>query len=508
MDSNRHQSDSEAKYKLHYKLLHSKIQEYNVEARHTYNIDEKGFMIGVTGSSKRIFSRRLWEEKEFTASLQDSSPEWITLLAAICADGGAPPPGLIYQAAKGNIQSSWAEDINVGKHQIFVSSSLSGWTNNDVGLAWLEQVLDRHTKKKARQSYRLLILDGYWSYVTMDSIDYCNNSKTLLATFPPHSTHTLQPLDVVKPLSSAYSTELSRHLHKSQELIPIKKGDFFPLFWEIWIISFKKEPILKSFEATGISPANADVILKRFAHPTPDEQKPRESSSRLSPSDWRQMDRLIRAAVEDNAAEEGRKLSVSLHYLQVHNELLQHENKRLREALTTKRKHKKKGKVLNLKQRQEYHGGAVFWSPRKVREARAREAVREQLEKEERRPKAEAKDLKAAATLFKQNIAEEKRVARDAAKTEREKEKVEKVEQAAERQRQKEAEKQAAAGAKALQLSQRGKRPASKQLARETKRVKTRSGVRSGSVVPQAAPPPPPKTTRRGRNVKLPSKYR
>jgi hypothetical protein len=113
------------------------------------------------------------------------------------------------------------------------------------------------------------------------------------------------------------------------------------------------------------------------------------------------MDRLIRAAVKDNAAEEGRKLSDSLHCLQVHNELLQHENKGLREALTTKRKHKKKGKVLNLKQRQEYHGGAVFWSPRKVREARAREAVREQLEKEERRPKAEAKELKAAAILFK-----------------------------------------------------------------------------------------------------------
>jgi hypothetical protein len=73
---------------------------------------------------------------------------------------------------------------------------------------------------------------------------------------PPHSTHTLQPLDVVmfKSLSTAYSTELSTHLHKSQGLLSIKKGDFFPLFWKAWTSSFKEETILKSFEATGISP--------------------------------------------------------------------------------------------------------------------------------------------------------------------------------------------------------------------------------------------------------------
>ncbi|KAF1936092.1 hypothetical protein EJ02DRAFT_296648, partial [Clathrospora elynae] len=68
------------------------------------------------------------------------------------------------------------------------------------------------------------------------------------------STHSLQPLDVVlfKLLLTAYSKELSTHLHKSQGLIPIKKGDCFLLFWKAWIISFKEETILKSFEATGM----------------------------------------------------------------------------------------------------------------------------------------------------------------------------------------------------------------------------------------------------------------
>jgi hypothetical protein len=52
-----HQADSEAKYKLYFDLLHGKIEEYEVLPENTYNMDEKGFMIGVTGRSKWIFSR-------------------------------------------------------------------------------------------------------------------------------------------------------------------------------------------------------------------------------------------------------------------------------------------------------------------------------------------------------------------------------------------------------------------------------------------------------------------
>jgi hypothetical protein len=74
----------------------------------------------------------MWEKKEVRAALQDDSREWITLLACVCADGSALPPSLIYQSI--NIQSSWVEDIKAGKHGVHVSSSPSGWTNNDIGL--------------------------------------------------------------------------------------------------------------------------------------------------------------------------------------------------------------------------------------------------------------------------------------------------------------------------------------------------------------------------------------
>jgi hypothetical protein len=73
MDSNRHNADSYTKYELYFNLLQRKIAEYNVDAEHTYNMDEKGFMIGVTSRTNHVFSRRMWDKKEVKASLQDGN---------------------------------------------------------------------------------------------------------------------------------------------------------------------------------------------------------------------------------------------------------------------------------------------------------------------------------------------------------------------------------------------------------------------------------------------------
>ena len=499
MDRTRHLADSESKYRLYFELLHQKITEYHLEARDIYNIDEKGFLIGLIGRSKRIFSRRQWEKKEVRASLQDGSREFLTVLACCCADGSSLPPSLIYAAVNGAIRSSWVEDIKAGEHEVFVSSSPTGWSNNDVGLAWLEQVFDRYTKQRSGR-WRLLILDGHGSHVTMEFIKYCDRHRILLMILPPHSTHTLQPLDVVlfKPLSQAYSNELTNYLHKAQGLVPIKKGDFFPLFWSAWISSFTESLILKAFEATGIWPMDANVILRRFAS-TPEAE--RSSSSGLSDYDWRKLDRLVRAAVNDSHQNEARKLRSSVHHLSVQYELLQHENEGLKEALQHKKKHKKKGKALDLQQRQEYHGGAVHWSPRKLREARAREAVRERDEMEEKLQKARAKKQREEAQLQRQVELEERRVERQRLKEIRERERAEK---AAERARQKE-ERDAT---KALQLSQKGKRKASQVSSASNKRQKRVGAARAGAQVQEEPPAPPPKLTSRGRNVNLPQKFR
>jgi hypothetical protein len=245
-------------------------------------MDEKGFLIGVVSRIKRIFSKEMYDKGKLRSALQDGNREWITTIACICADGTALRPALIYQAASGNIQDTWLQDFDPTIHQAFFATSPTGWTNNELGLQWLKQVFDRETKEKARRSYRLLIVDGHGSHVSLSFIDYCDKNRILLATYPPHSTHTLQPLDVslFKPLSSAYTAELTDFMYNCQGICSITKRDFYRLFNKAWGIAFQENTIRKAFEVTGISPLNPEAILKRFN--TKKDNRPSSSDSATS----------------------------------------------------------------------------------------------------------------------------------------------------------------------------------------------------------------------------------
>jgi hypothetical protein len=51
----------------------------------------------------------------------------------------------------------------------------------------------------------------------MDFIEYCNQNKILLAVYSPHSTQTLQPLDIVmfKLLATGYSDKVAAFMKRS-----------------------------------------------------------------------------------------------------------------------------------------------------------------------------------------------------------------------------------------------------------------------------------------------------
>ena len=149
-----------------------------------------------------------------------------------------------------------------------------------------------------------------------------------------------------------------------------------------------------------------------------------------------------------------------------------------------------------------------MWSPWAVREARARMSVEQRNREEEALKKAEMKELVAANKLYHKKIAEERREQRVREKVERDRVKAEKAQEVAERRAQKESQKQALNAQKALQLSQRGKRKASPaHTAKITKKRGAVGGVGS-AVARERSLSPPPITTRRGRNVTLPSKFK
>jgi hypothetical protein len=365
-------------------------------------------------------------------------------------------------------------------------------------------VFDQATKAKARSSYRLLILDGHGSHLTMDFIEYCDQNKILLAIYPPHSTHTLQPLDVAlfKPLSTAYSNEISAFMERSQGLVSMSKRDFFPLFYRAWEASFKETTILKAFEATGLSPFNPEVILRRFntsSNPSSDSE-----SSALSASNWRKTEGLLRQVVKDRGDRRAQKLSQAFHQISTQKTLLEHEVKGLREALINERTRRKRGKPLLVQEPKEYHGGGVVWSPRKVREARDRQQLQVLEEEQVQLQKAKTSRLRKETREAKLREKEIRRQARAAARIVREKEK---AEEAAEKASRAAARRTAKLLQQAYKPTQKRKRSSLKATAKATQKKRPIARPQ-GSREPQGAVVgAPPLRSRRSRNITPSTRY-
>jgi hypothetical protein len=181
----------------------------------------------------------------------------------------------------------------------------------------------------------------------------------------------------------------------------------------------------------------------------------------------------------------------------------------LREAAQIRKKHKKKGVPLDLQQRQECHGGAVLWSPRKVREVRTRRLLLEQAEADEKLEKARWKKEQEDKKIRKQLEIEQRRVERERLKKEREKEKEKekKAQEVALRKQQKQEERQAAEARKIAQQSQKIQSTASKKATPKRKRVEEYTGSASGGQGGESFHAPPPKTTRTGRSITIPRKF-
>jgi ATPase subunit of ABC transporter with duplicated ATPase domains len=72
---------------------------------------------------------------------------------------------------------------------------------------------------------------------------------------------------------------------------------------------------------------------------------------------------------------------------------------------------RKRGKPLLLKEPEEYHGGAVFWSLRKVKEARDRRQLKEREEEQLQHQKAEANRHREEASQSKAEAVQARRQA-------------------------------------------------------------------------------------------------
>ena len=268
------------------------------------------------------------------------------------------------------------------------------------------------------------------------------------------------------------------------------------------------ELIKKSFQATGVWPMDADAVLKRFSNHTSEQDKALRLQQHGNGDSWRELRKIFDAAVADKAKVEAQQLKASLHSLQVQNELLHHKNDGLQRELNTKKKQTKQRITLTVQEGEDWHGGAVFMSPRKLQRERARKAVEQDKAEQLQLQKARDKEARVAAAAYKKQLQEAAKVAQQQAKITRDAERKARAEEQAASQALKRAQRDAATTQKSHDTPNKGKRKASHKAAKNpTKRRRVVAARSSVDAVPPAASPPP-EITSSGRNVRKPARFK
>jgi hypothetical protein len=196
-----------------------------------------------------------------------------------------------------------------------------------------------------------------------------------------------------------------------------------------------------------------------------------------------------------------------LHSLQVNNELVHHKNQKLKDAVTTKQKHKKKSAPLDLQQPKKFRSKATFWGPEEIVAARKRKVEKEHKEEEEKLQKSNNKQLAEAARLYEKQQKERQKEERKRAAERKKKEREAKARERKDLKVQKQQEKDAATTGK---LAQQAKTPiptTSQSAAPKSKKRRRALGDVDGNLLGPLPPQPPPKHTTRGRQIKVPKKF-
>ena len=175
--------------------------QYQYTSDRIYNMDESGFAVGESQSSRALVNIREKSSWKVIAGRQ----EWITALECISAAGVPLPPLAIFKAKHRN--TGWIPPHTLRNWRF--STSTCGWTSDSHAFEWLTTVFEPMTRPADPTLHGLLVVDGHGSHITANVIAHCMEHAIDLLILPPHTLHMLQPLDVgvFSPLKRALAAE-------------------------------------------------------------------------------------------------------------------------------------------------------------------------------------------------------------------------------------------------------------------------------------------------------------
>lgn len=142
----------------------------------------------------------------------------------------------------------------------------TGWMTVDIFIKWFDHFL-AHTKPSAEDPV-ILFLDGHASHTkNLAFIEKARANHVTVISFPPHSSHKLQPLDVsfMGPLKTNFSQVIERYL-KANPGKAVTINDVSELLGDAYLRSATPKNSIVGFDKTGLWPFNRhNFKLEDFA---------------------------------------------------------------------------------------------------------------------------------------------------------------------------------------------------------------------------------------------------
>ena len=181
-----------------------KILDATDLASRLWNTDETGFCTSV--ASNRVLARKGSKDVHETGG--GSGRDHYTVLAAGSAEGTRLPPFILYKGA--NLYRRWTKGGPAGA---VYGVSDSGWMDTQNFMEWFKKLYVPAVTPLLQTGPVVLFVDGHYSHLSLDLIQYAKSQGIHLFCFPPHLTHILQPLDVgvYGPVKKTWKVILKDH---------------------------------------------------------------------------------------------------------------------------------------------------------------------------------------------------------------------------------------------------------------------------------------------------------
>lgn len=169
---------------MYFENLSKIMVDYKFEPQDIYNLDETG--INTAPNPGKIVAKKGCKQVGGINSHERGT--LITMCLAVNAIGNSIPPMFIFP--RKNYHSHF---VNNGPAGCIGAANGSGWMQAEQFLQFLAHFIK--FAKPTLDKKVLLIADNHDSHIQMAVIDFCRNNGIVLLSFPPHTSHKLQPLD-------------------------------------------------------------------------------------------------------------------------------------------------------------------------------------------------------------------------------------------------------------------------------------------------------------------------